>query len=174
MTQEQPRLSGKGSLSGQPYSPEPTYILCLWSLSESHQLGLSICYILYFTKNLSWGAVLTLFPCAAYFYPLHSSLPGWQAPAAPAVRSTVQLAFPPSICQQHFPSTLKLGNAALGTIPSQLPESGRDSFVPTRWRKKEQENKKNKERKTEIKKEIGKSKNKKDLKDPNFYFKNIF
>lgn len=130
--EQPPRLAGKGSLSGQPYMPEPTYILCLCSLSKSHQLGLSIYHILYFTKNLSWGAVLTLFPCAAYFYPLHSSLPGWQAPAAPAMRSTVQLAFRTSICQQHFPSTLNLGNAALGTIPSQLPVSGRDSCVPTR------------------------------------------
>jgi hypothetical protein len=45
------------------------------------------------------------------------------------VRNSV--AFPPSTCQQHFPSTLNLQNAVVGPISSQFPGSGWQKFVPT-------------------------------------------
>lgn len=91
-------------------------------------------------------------PLCSLFLPT-TQITGWQAPTVPAARNIV--AFLPSNCQQHFPSTLNLQNAIAGPISSQFPGSDRKNFVSTdggigTWKQKEQKKKeKKKQRKQE-------------------------
>lgn len=61
-----------------------------------HHMLLCLC------REPSGVAVLTLSACTAYFYPQHSSLPGWQVPAAPAVSGSARL--------PRCPATPQLGS----------------------------------------------------------------